>query len=485
MSRCTCSVRALETFVRDVAGLDLRTNPSRLLQRHRRSRYFSTRSTLRIRQSPSQHFEPALSTTVNPLDDAYIPFDFNLPRSNNSIPPLSEPVLPPSVPDEHFQDLEEFEPELEIAEDAAIADVVSETNTAPLEQLDPVTNVEGEEQVSMTSATATTVDQVSLRSLTVEDLETVSDVPLRKGLSVVVPAKSRVQSRLERKERRMEARKRAQEEEEVQLRAQVITAALKSENAKLSKKNVARVTSNSKTEEKSQEVAATPKSEEEEVHGILAAVAAARAKSARKDTATQSSRAAKPKTEKRATKTQSAGTEDQSQADGSKKSEREEWQIQKAALEGKFGEESWNPRKRISPDALAGIRALHASQPTVYTTPVLAEHFKVSPEAIRRILKSKWQPKEEEVEDRRRRWEKRGEKKWSEMVELGIRPPKKWREMGVGKVGKGEAPTWKRKDTRKQGERWIEHPSTVAFLQAGDAPTEDVAWEDDIGSRIL
>ncbi|MCJ1352197.1 MAG: Required for respiratory growth protein 9 mitochondrial [Icmadophila ericetorum] len=113
--------------------------------------------------------------------------------------------------------------------------------------------------------------------------------------------------------------------------------------------------------------------------------------------------------------------------------EREEWQIQKEALKRKFGETGWNPRKRLSPDALEGIRSLHAQYSETYTTPVLAEHFKVSPEAIRRILKSKWKPNEEQEEDRRRRWDKRGETIWSSMVELGVKPPKKWREMGIGR----------------------------------------------------
>jgi Neugrin len=111
----------------------------------------------------------------------------------------------------------------------------------------------------------------------------------------------------------------------------------------------------------------------------------------------------------------------------------ESWQIQKDALEAKFGSSGWNPRKRLSPDALDGIRALNAQFPDKYTTPVLAEQFKISPEAIRRILKSKWRPNSEEVEERRIRWDKRGEKIWEKMVELGMKPPKKWREVGVGK----------------------------------------------------
>ena len=109
--------------------------------------------------------------------------------------------------------------------------------------------------------------------------------------------------------------------------------------------------------------------------------------------------------------------------------QRQAWQIQKDALLSKFGPSGWLPRKRLSPDALEGIRALHAQLPEKYTTSFLADHFKVSAEAIRRILKSKWRASEEEEEKRRRRWDKRGENIWTKMVELGIKPPKKWRQV--------------------------------------------------------
>ena len=115
------------------------------------------------------------------------------------------------------------------------------------------------------------------------------------------------------------------------------------------------------------------------------------------------------------------------------KDQREPWQTQKEALADKFGPTGWLPRKRLSPDTLEGIRALHTQYPDRFTTPILADQFKVSPEAIRRILKSKWRPNDVEEERRRRRWEKRGENIWSQMVEMGIKPPKKWRIMGVGK----------------------------------------------------
>lgn len=109
---------------------------------------------------------------------------------------------------------------------------------------------------------------------------------------------------------------------------------------------------------------------------------------------------------------------------------KESWQIQKAALQEKFPE-GWQPRKRLSPDALEGIRALHTQYPEEYTTPVLAEKFQVSAEAIRRILRAKWTPTADQEISRQERWFNRGKNIWSQMAELGTKPPKKWREEGV------------------------------------------------------
>ncbi|KAI0153266.1 hypothetical protein GGR57DRAFT_468170 [Xylariaceae sp. FL1272] len=109
---------------------------------------------------------------------------------------------------------------------------------------------------------------------------------------------------------------------------------------------------------------------------------------------------------------------------------KENWQIQKAALKEKFPE-GWKPRKRLSPDALDGIRALHSQFPQQYTTEVLAKHFEISPEAIRRILKSKWSPSPEEDQNRQERWHNRGKNIWSHMAELGKKPPRKWRAEGI------------------------------------------------------
>ncbi|EER39371.1 mitochondrion organization and biogenesis protein [Histoplasma capsulatum H143] len=101
--------------------------------------------------------------------------------------------------------------------------------------------------------------------------------------------------------------------------------------------------------------------------------------------------------------------------------ELEPWQIQKRALKKKFPE-GWNPRKRLHPDTLDTIRHLHQQDPATYSTPALAQEYKVSPEAIRRILKSKWRPSPEIAAERRERWEKRHQRIWNQLSEIGVRP---------------------------------------------------------------
>ncbi|RSL77852.1 hypothetical protein CEP51_008701 [Fusarium floridanum] len=117
---------------------------------------------------------------------------------------------------------------------------------------------------------------------------------------------------------------------------------------------------------------------------------------------------------------------------GEPQSKADMWKAQKAALKEKFPE-GWRPRKRLSPDALAGIRALNAQFPDVYTTEALAKKFEVSPEVIRRILRSKWQPTAQEDESRQERWFRRGKNVWEQKAALGIKPPQKWRREGIAR----------------------------------------------------
>ncbi|OCH86813.1 hypothetical protein OBBRIDRAFT_796830 [Obba rivulosa] len=58
--------------------------------------------------------------------------------------------------------------------------------------------------------------------------------------------------------------------------------------------------------------------------------------------------------------------------------------------------EGWAPPRRLSREAMEGLRQLHKMDPEQYTTPVLASKFRISPEAVRRILKSNWQPTSEQ-----------------------------------------------------------------------------------------
>jgi hypothetical protein len=156
------------------------------------------------------------------------------------------------------------------------------------------------------------------------------------------------------------------------------------------------------------------------------------------------------------------------------RSNRPAWQAEKEAMKRKLNGEAWNPRKKLSPDTMEGIRHLHQTQPAKFTTPVLAEHFKVSSEAIRRILKSKWRPSDEEHDERMQRWDKRGERIWSNLVEMGIKPPKKWREMGVGRADNGDRrPVWK---SRKRNQIDVNDSAPEVFLPEEDIiPTVDAS----------
>ena len=170
----------------------------------------------------------------------------------------------------------------------------------------------------------------------------------------------------------------------------------------------------------------------------------------------ESNEESKPK--KKKAKKAKKGKEPKAEEEGDEpKKQKEPWMIQKEALKKKFPE-GWNPRKRLSPDAIVGIRMLHKAFPDEYTTPVLAQKFEVSPEAIRRILRSKWEPTEEEELERQERWFRRGIRVWQRWAELGKKPPRRWREQGVVRdpywnVPRG--PTHKDKVARAEAQRQL------------------------------
>lgn len=84
------------------------------------------------------------------------------------------------------------------------------------------------------------------------------------------------------------------------------------------------------------------------------------------------------------------------------------WKRRDETTKRKIKGERWNPKKKLSKESMEKVRLLKEQMPHLNSGD-LSKHFELSPEAIRRILKSKWRPNEEENEDIQRRWKKRGE----------------------------------------------------------------------------
>lgn len=71
----------------------------------------------------------------------------------------------------------------------------------------------------------------------------------------------------------------------------------------------------------------------------------------------------------------------------------------------KMGSQGQTNLKRLSRKSIEGIQILHDRFPQELTTDKLAEFFKISPVAISKILKSRWNPSDKESIDLDRRWE--------------------------------------------------------------------------------
>ncbi|KXN70566.1 hypothetical protein CONCODRAFT_78811 [Conidiobolus coronatus NRRL 28638] len=74
------------------------------------------------------------------------------------------------------------------------------------------------------------------------------------------------------------------------------------------------------------------------------------------------------------------------------------WLIHKEALKTKLAGDKWEPEKRLSRMAMDKIRFLHKELGDEFNVPKLSAEFKVSPESIRRILKSNYKPTQEVIE---------------------------------------------------------------------------------------
>lgn len=378
MRPCTCSVRALEVFVKDFAGLRIgRQRPTANLHRQRR---FTT-------QIPYRHLGIVSTPST---DDGFIPFDFDskiVQAATHEITSGGREADKTNRAEAEWLHAD-WHPEIEITGE--------ETGTAGNEDAKTMKAVDHIELPNVIEATLRS-STATLTSL----LPTVDSA--RQQDENAAPQKSRAASRLARKQRR------------------VVAGTYKA----LSEARRDGETSAEQMNEVLGKIASMEgPSPIPAQNGKKKQRGAAEAAAAPADKVVDSTR----RERMRASGNKSTGTD---QVKTRPRVKKEGWQIQKEALEQKFGEHGWQPRKRLSPDTLDGIRALHSSDPASYTTATLAEHFKVTPEAIRRILKSKWRPNPEEVDDRRDRWEKRGVGKWTAMADQGARPPAKWRALGV------------------------------------------------------
>lgn len=86
-----------------------------------------------------------------------------------------------------------------------------------------------------------------------------------------------------------------------------------------------------------------------------------------------------------------------------------EWEKQIIGVKKAIGNEKWRPSKRLSREEIESLRLLKQSFPHI-TNRELSEKFKISPEAIRRILKSNWEPTDQEWDNLQRRWKNRGDR---------------------------------------------------------------------------
>ena len=93
------------------------------------------------------------------------------------------------------------------------------------------------------------------------------------------------------------------------------------------------------------------------------------------------------------------------------------------------------------------LRQLHRAEPRQFPVPVLAERFKISPEAVRRILKSTWEPS---IETR---------------TAMAIRERAKRQEFVQERAAKEKAETRQVRELRK-----LSRPEPGAHPRSKDAP---------------
>ncbi|KAK7207587.1 hypothetical protein BZA70DRAFT_308425 [Myxozyma melibiosi] len=103
----------------------------------------------------------------------------------------------------------------------------------------------------------------------------------------------------------------------------------------------------------------------------------------------------------------------------------EPWKKRLYATKEKLNGSAWSPNKKLSPEARRALRAVKALYPDVKASN-LANFFGISHEAVRRILKSTWEPHtDEDYQEFLDRWARRGGRildEWEKIGRISRRP---------------------------------------------------------------
>lgn len=91
----------------------------------------------------------------------------------------------------------------------------------------------------------------------------------------------------------------------------------------------------------------------------------------------------------------------------------EPWKRQMFALKERFPQ-GWDPKRRLSRDEMEDLRQRKRAHPELNNSQ-LGDMYRVSPEAVRRVLRSTWAPKGDAAQRVQKRWKRRGER-------LGAKP---------------------------------------------------------------
>lgn len=415
MSKCSCTTKALEVLIRDIAGLNVRQQRAQIFfQRHRRS--FGTRAPLRQVETAN----------LGVADDGFIPFEKTRKLQRSSV------------------------------QAGGRQEETTETVPSSINAEDETIEPHWHAEVEVNDAVSASADKMT------------APVDVRPSPEWVKPAAQKPLSRKQRVQQKTQDPSRA------------ITEGRRLRKERRIKEGTYRPTSTDMLAqfEKQREVQTVREAEEEpdqerigthelentnQVEDVLAKLdqdlggpSIIKAQQKRAERLASKSVEKKRKAQLTAAKKHEQKQQAIAEAEAQRKKTMEPWMRDKTALQAKFGSKGWAPNKRLSPDSLEGIRALHSSDPETYDTAMLSQHFQITPEAIRRILKSKWKPQPEEIEKRMERWEARGRRKWNEMSELGMKPPKKWRMQGVPNPKMEEGRTVKKWEDNR-----AEQPKTI------------------------